>query len=177
MNKRIGLLFAVVFFILWAMHLASDFLRGIYFSATIEPFHLFLMFSFVLCFISTKTQYAISKVIQISIVCIAGIWTTYSDSRAMFSGLSLFFIAILLAYSYGIYNKHIKLRIVFSIVFLYIVFVLSPSCDNQNRFINAFTWIGFISAMCFAVWFIFKDQIEKLKTDEQESKERYMRIL
>lgn len=177
MNKRIGLLFSAVFCFLWLIHLISDFMRGIILPAIIDPFHLFCMFGCILFCISSYYKSKWSCVIQILLILASAIWTLYDGERGLFSGLSMFFVDILLAYSYGVYNKHTKLRLILSVVVLYAIFVFSPTCDNQNRFINAFAWIGFISAMCFVVWFIFKDSIEKLRSDETKSNEKYMRVL
>lgn len=177
MNRRIGLLFSIVFFVLWLMHIISDIMRGMFIASIIEPFHIFCLVAFVLFLISSHYKNDLSKCTQIMLILASAIWTLYDGERGLFSGLSMFFVDILLAYSYGIYNKHTKLRLVLSVVVLYVIFVLSPTCDNQNRFINAFAWIGFISAMCFVVWFIFKDSIEKLKNTEAKSNEKYMRVL
>jgi len=152
-------------------------MRGMFVTSIIEPFHIFCLVGFILFLISSHYKNDLSKLTQILLILASAIWTLYDGERGLFSGLSMFFVDILLAHSYGIYNKHTKLRLIASVVVLYVIFVLSPTCDNQNRFINAFAWIGFISAMCFVVWFIFKDSIEKLKDTEAKSNEKYMRVL
>ena len=177
MNRRMGIFFSIVFCIIWLAHVATDIARGLFPYTLIDITHIYLFSACIVSVISIYSNKIASSIIQILIVFISGIMSLYCGERGLFYGLSMFFVAILLAYSYGIYNKHTKLRLIMSILVLYVIFVLSPTCDNQNRFINAFAWIGFISAMCFVVWFIFKDSIEKLKDTESKSNEKYMRVL
>ena len=177
MEKRMGIFFAIILGGLYILHMVAGFLHNLSLSVVIDPFHVFCLIGCIISIVTIYSHKTIAQIIQIIIISISALIALYDGSRGMFSGLSLFFIAVLLAYSYGIYNTRPQLRITVSIIFLYVAFAFCPYCDDGNKYINAAAWVGFIVAMCFAVWFIFKDQLDRHQELERQNKERYMRII
>lgn len=178
MQKRIGILFSVILGCLWVLHIVSGISKNVSISVFLESDHIYYFVCFAIALFTVFISSEISKMLQIVIMTIVGVVTLYGDSRGLFTGLSIFFIDILLAYSYGVYSKRPVLRLICSIVVLYFAFLFSPQCNiNSNKYLNAASWMLFLSGMCFAVWFIFKDQLERLQELERQNKERYMRII
>lgn len=139
-----------------------------------QIYYLFYAGMFLYSSICIKPQTAI---LQIVIIILESLISFSLNSREWYFGAFLSIIAILLAYVYGLLSSKIEIKLPVMAIALYLIFAFIPLAGHPGRFIRAAEWLAFIAGFLFALWFIFKDLLQRLDETESVKQEKYVLLL
>jgi len=131
----------------------------------------------LLFYISFTWNNEISKYIQVSIISLESILCLMPDMSSSFFGLSMMIISIILIYMYGGFDKYRSIKLFSSIITIYLILVLVPLRNNIEKYLYALQWTLFVVSFLFILWFILKDNLEKIKKEEDIEKDKLINLL
>ncbi len=174
---RIGRLFTAISCIVYAMRVIASLSMGRPLLSLLNWENILILVSAILFLSTTQFSLRYAIAVQTGMVGLCAIVSLITGPITPFYGLSLTILAVLLAYSYGLFAKYPKTKAFAGSCFLYIVFVLFPLKDMPTKYITALSWIFFIDAFLFCVMIFFKDSLEKLEDKEIQTHYKLIRLL
>ena len=175
-QKRIGIVFCIFASVILCLNVG----REIYFSgySNLLTFNYISYFIYPLVFgLSIKFYGRIFKFAQIICIGGEGILTLTSDPLNPFFGLLFVFVALLLAYSYGYFDRWKIFKGISLSAFFTLMFALFPFKDTQTPFISGSMWVLCLAVIIFILWIIFKDFVEDYKQQSQLRETKLRRSL
>lgn len=136
----------------------------------------YLLYLAVFIFTSKVVNRATS-ILQVLIIGIESIVLFTFNPAEWFFGAALMIIAIFLAYAYGLFFIAKWYKVLCVALIQYLLFILIPLSTNPAKYIRAAQWVTFISVFIFALWFIFKDSIARISSQDAEAKKRLYDLL
>jgi len=159
----------------------GNFLARLYMGAPLESMldfgHVYILLYLAVFIFTARIINRVTSLLQISIIITESIISLTLNPKEWFFGAMLMILAILLAYAYGLLSTNKRYKIPLVAAAQYLAFIFIPLANNPDRYIRALQWLAFIAAFVFALWFIFKDSIERLSIKDAEARKRLYDLL
>jgi len=151
------------------------FKNNIYNYMALSNFRL-LLYS-LLFFVSFIYINQYTKILQLLLILLESIISLNSQPISNFFGLILIIAILILFYIYGFLNENPRIKLGIIAIIIYILFILFPLKDFNNKYILAFKWILFIFTFLICLWYLSSDYINNIKNKEKEEKDKLIELL